>query len=353
MAVLGGLSKYLRILLTEHFRPLRGTLSLAIMTSEQREVDPRCDAGALTSSQSRLMANHHRHTRRSTLAQSSTLFIGMDVHTETIAVADVVHDHGAEVAYLGTIGTRPCDIAQLVRKLHSTAKHPVLIYDAGPCGSWLSRDLSHKGDDCGVVAPSLIPKTAGDRVKTDRRDAVQLARLARSGDLTAVDGPMGADEAIRDLSRARAEPLSALKAATCRLKAFWRRHDRRYVGRAHWRPAHRRWLAAVVCPTPAPHLVVQAEVRAITEHTARLPRLAQARHDHVKAWRVHPVVEALQALRGGQFIVAVTTVAEIEALKRFDTPRTLMTFLGLLPAESSSGERRQKRMFHGSFGTYR
>jgi hypothetical protein len=166
MAVLGGLSKYLRILLTEHFRLLRGTLSLAIMTSEQREVDPRCDAGALTSSQSRLMANHHRHTRRSTLAQSSTLFIGMDVHTETIAVADVVHDHGAEVAYLGTIGTRPCDIAQLVRKLHSTAKHPVLIYDAGPCGSWLSRDLSHKGDDRWVVAPSLIPKTAGDRVKS-------------------------------------------------------------------------------------------------------------------------------------------------------------------------------------------
>src|SRR4029450_492221 len=117
------------------------------------------------------MANHHLSTRRSTMAQSSTLFIGMDVHKESIAVASVAQDHGAEVTYLGSMGTRQCDIDQLIRKLQSKAKHLVFVYEAGPCGSWLSRYLTNKADDCWVVAPSLMPKKAGDRVKTDRRDA--------------------------------------------------------------------------------------------------------------------------------------------------------------------------------------
>jgi transposase len=276
------------------------------------------------------------------MAQSSTLFIGMDVPKETIAVAYVAPDHGAEVPYLGTRGTRQCDIDQLVRKMQSKAKHLVFVYEAGPCGYWLYRYLSKKGYDCWVVAPSLIPKKAGDRVKTDRRDAVQLARLARSGDLTAVYVPKVEDEAIRDLSRAREDTISDLKDAKFRLKAFLLRHDIRYVGRANWNPAHLRWLSEVVCPTPAQQIVFQEYVRAVTEHTERLQRLEQELHDHVKAWRLHPVVEALQALRGVQFTVAVTMVAEIGDLSRFDTPRELMKFLGLIPSEYSSGERRQQ-----------
>jgi transposase len=192
------------------------------------------------------------------------------------------------------------------------------------------------------VAPSLIPKKAGDRVKTDRRDAVQLARLARSGDLTAVYVPKVEDEAIRDLSRAREDTISDLKDAKFRLKAFLLRHDIRYGGRANWNPAHLRWLSEMVCPTPAQQIVFQEYVRAVTEHTERLQRLEQELHDHVKAWRLHPVVEALQALRGVQFTVAVTMVAEIGNLSRFDTPRELMKFLGLIPSEYSSGERRQQ-----------
>jgi len=192
------------------------------------------------------------------------------------------------------------------------------------------------------VAPSLIPKKAGDRVKTDRRDAVQLARLARSGDLTAVDVPTVADDAMRDLSRAREDTLSDLKDAKFRLKAFLLRHDIRYTGRANWSPAHLRWLSEVVCPTPAQQIVFQEYVRAVTEHTERLQRLEQALQEHVHAWRLHPVVEALQALRGVQFTVAVTMVAEIGDLTRFDTPRELMKFLGLIPSEYSSGERRQQ-----------
>ena len=156
---------------------------------------------------------------------SSTLYIGLDVHKDSIAVAYVAKDHDAEVIYLGTIGTRQADIDQLIRKMQSKAQHLVFVYEAGPCGYWLYRYLTKRGHGCWVVAPSLIPKKAGDRVKTDRRDAVQLARLMRSGDLTPVYIPTVDDEAIRDLSRAREDAIGDLKTAKFRLNAFLLRHD--------------------------------------------------------------------------------------------------------------------------------
>ena len=275
------------------------------------------------------------------MAQSSTLYIGLDVHKESIAVAYAAKDYGADVVYLGSIGTRQCDIDKLVRQLQSKAKRLVFVYEAGPCGYWLYRSLTKKGYDCGVVAPSLIPQKAGDRVKTDRRDALQLARLMRSGDLTPVYVPKVEDEAIRDLCRAREDVLRDLKAAKLRLKAFLLRHDIRSTGQATWNPAHRRWLSAVVCPTPAQPIVFQEYVRAVNEQTARLQRLEQELQEQVKSWRLNPVVEALQALRGVQFTVAVTTVAELGDLTRFENPRQLMGYLGLTPSESSSGERRR------------
>jgi transposase len=276
------------------------------------------------------------------MAQSRTLFIGMDVHKDIIAVASVTHEHGAEVTYWGTMGTRQCDIDPLVRTMHSKAKHLIFVSAAGPCGSWLYRSLTTKDYDCWGVAPSLIPQKAGDRVTTDRRDAVPLARLARAGDLPAVYVPQVDDEAMRDLTRAREETLSDRKDAQFRRKAFVLRHAIRYTGQAHWGPAHRRWLSEVVCPTPAQHIVFQAYVRGGTAHTERLQRLDQELYEHVQAWRLHAVVEALQALRGVQCTVAVTMVAEIGDLTRFDTPRELMKFLGLIPSDYSSGERRQQ-----------
>jgi transposase len=276
------------------------------------------------------------------MSQSSPLFIGMDVHKDSIAVAYVAQDHGAEVMYLGTIGTRQGDIDQLIRQMPSKAKRLIFVYEAGPCGYWLYRYLIKKGYDCWVVAPSLIPKKPGDRVNTDRRDAVQVARLARSGDLTTVYVPTVEDEAIRDLSRAREDAISDCKDAKFHLKGFLLRHDIRYVGRANWNSAHRRWLSEVVCPTPAQPIVFQEYVRAVNEQTERLQRLEQALHDHVKAWRLHPVVEAMQALRGVQFTVAVTMMAEMGDLTRFDTPRELMKFLGLIPSEYTSGEQRRQ-----------
>ena len=196
---------------------------------------------------------------------------------------------------------------------------------------------------------------------------MQLARLARSGDLTAVYVPTVEDEAIRDLSRAREDALGDLKDAKFRRKAFLLRHDIRYTGRATWNPAHLRWLSAV-----APSIYVYAFFlyqlpafpldfplfsrlshtraanclpeydRAVNEHTERLQRLDHELQEQVKAWRLQAVVEALQALRGVQFTVAVTTVAELGDLTHFDNPRALMKFLGLIPSEYSTGERRRQ-----------
>ena len=222
------------------------------------------------------------------MTQSSMLSVGLDVHQESIAVAYVAPDHGAEVVSRGTIGIRQCDLDALMRPLHSQAKHLVLVYEAGPCGDWLYRDLTKTGPDCWVVAPSFIPKHAGDRVTTDRRDARPLARLMRAGDLTPVDVPQVDDDALRDLSRAREESIRDLKAATYRLQALLLRQDMRDTGQAHGRPAPLRWRAAVGCPTPAQQIVFPAYVRAVTEHTARLQRLEQARHERVKTGRLRP-----------------------------------------------------------------
>src|SRR5499425_2273271 len=265
------------------------------------------------------MMPKHALSRRSAMQQSSTLYVSLDVHKDSIAVAYVAQDYGTEVVSLGNIGTRQCDIDKLIRRLQSKSPHLVFVYEAGPCGYWLYRYLTKKGHVCWVVAPSLIPKKPGDRVKTNRRDAMQLARLMRSGDLTPVYVPAVDDEAIRDLSRAREDTLRALKAVKLQLKAFLLRHDIRYTGRDNWSPAHLRWLSEVVCPTPAQQIVFQEYVQTVTEQTERLGRLELELHEQVQTWRLPPVVEALQALRGVQCTVAVTTVAELGDLTRFAT----------------------------------
>jgi transposase len=276
------------------------------------------------------------------MPQSSTLYIGLDVHKKSIAVAYVAQEHHAEVVSLGNIGTRQCDIDQRIRKMQSKSEHLILVYEAGPCGYWLYRSLTKKGHVCWVVAPSLIPKKPGDRVKTNRRDAIKLARLMRSGDLTPVYVPAVDDAAMRDLCRAREDAIRDLKTAKCRLTAFLLRHDIRYPGRATWGPAHLRWLSEVVCPTPAQHIVFQEYLRAVTAHTERLARLEQELTDQGQTWRLAPVVDALQALRGVPCTVALTTVAELGDLTRFETPRQLMHSLGFTPSEYSTGERRRQ-----------
>jgi transposase len=263
------------------------------------------------------------------MPQSRTLYVGLDVHNESSAVAYITQAYHAEGVSLGTIGTRQCDIDKLIRTLQSKNSHLVVVYEAGPCGSWLSRSLTTPGHRCGLVAPSFIPNKAGDRVTTDRRDARHLARRLRSGDLTPVSVPAVDAEARRDR-----------QAAKVRLTAFLLRHAIRAPGRAHGSPAPLRGLSEVVGPTPAQQSVLQAYGQTVPAQTARWQRLALALHEQVPTWRFAPMVEARQALRGGQVPGAVTPGAARGALTRFAHPRQRMNELGLTPAAYASGARR-------------
>lgn len=276
------------------------------------------------------------------MAKTTPLFVGLDVHKDTISVAHAAGETADPPHFVGQIGTRQCDLDKLIRRLQGRSARLVFAYEAGPCGYVLHRYLTTKGLDCRVVAPSLIPKRPGDRVKTDRRDAVELARLLRSGDLTSVYVPSVEDEAIRDVCRARDAARVTLKAAKLRLKSFLLRLGFNYVGRADWNDAHRRYLAQVVCPTPAQQIVFQESLRAVDEQVERVSRLDEQLLELAPAWRLYPVVAALQAMRGVQWIVALTVVAELGDLTRFDNPRQLAAFVGLTPSEHTSGEKRRQ-----------
>lgn len=199
------------------------------------------------------------------MAQSTPLFVGLDVHKDSIAVAHATGGCADPPVFVGAIGTRQTDLDRLIRRLQGKTTELRFVYEAGPSGYGLHRYLTKKGWSCDVVAPSLIPRRPGDKVKTDRRDAVELARLLRSGDLTAVYVPTVEDEAIRDLCRARDAARITLKDAKLRLKAFLLRLGLQSVGRADWNAAHKRYLAKVVCPTPAQQIVFQEGVRAVDE----------------------------------------------------------------------------------------
>jgi len=229
------------------------------------------------------------------MSKGTTVFVGLDVHKDTISVAYAEGGRSDPPQFVGPIGTRQCDIDKLIRRLQSKAARLVLAYEAGPCGYVLHRYLSRKGFECHVIAPSLIPKRPGDKVKNDRRDAVEIARLLRSDDLTRVHVPSVEDEAIRDLCRARDAARVTLKSAKLRLKSFLLRQGLNYVGRADWNDAHKRYLAKVVCPTPAQQIVFQESVRAVDEQVERLQRLERELLDRAPQWRLWPVVEALQA----------------------------------------------------------
>jgi transposase len=184
------------------------------------------------------------------MAKSTPLFVGLDVHKDSIAVAHAMGGRAEPPVFVGAIGTRQADVDKLIRRLQGKTSELRFAYEAGPSGYGRYRYLTGKGLACDVVAPSLIPRRPGDKVKTDRRDAVELARLLRSGDLTAVYVPTVDDEALRDLCRARDAARVTLKDAKLRLKAFLLRLGLHYVGRADWNAAHKRYLAKVVCPPP-------------------------------------------------------------------------------------------------------
>lgn len=191
-----------------------------------------------------------------------------------------------------------------------------------------------------MVAPSLIPKKPGEKIKTDKRDALKLAKLLKSEDLTPIYVPEPEDEAVRDLSRAREVAMKDLKDAKYQLKALLLRNNINYKGTANWSQKHLRWLTELVLPHPAQHIVLQEFLQTITERISRLERLDNELTHHVHQWRYYPVVKAIQAMRGVRLLVATGVVAELGDLTRFDHPRKLMSYLGLVPSEHSSGGKR-------------
>ncbi len=265
------------------------------------------------------------------------VFVGLDVHKATIAVAVAEGARGGEVRGLGNFINHPDHIKKLVERLAKGGRSLSFCYEAGPCGYGLYRQLIALGHECVVVAPSLIPMKPGDRVKTDRRDAVMLAKLHRAGELTAVWVPDDAHEAMRDLIRARSTAVRVLVKARQHLQGFLLRHGRIYAGKKGWTLAYRRWLTTIRFDHCAQQVVLQDYINAVTNAEERVERLTQQIADLGKTWSQAPVVAALQAMRGVAFIVAVTVVAEVGEFTRFANPRQLMAYLGLVPSEHSSG----------------
>jgi transposase len=262
----------------------------------------------------------------------------MDVHKKTIAIA--IADQGREnkPRSYGTISNDLDALDKFCRKMVSTASELHFVYEAGPCGYGIHRHLTGKGLDCMVAAPSLIPKKSGERIKNDRRDALKLARLHRAGELSAVYVPDPADEAMRDLSRARQDAVNATRKAKQQLKALLLRHQIRYSGRSAWSRAYFRWLSDIAMAYPALQVALQEYIDAVHEGTGRVDRLTEQIRQLVPLWRMAPVVSALQAARGVSLVVAVTLLAELGELSRFRKPSQLMAHLGLVPSEHSSGE---------------
>lgn len=265
-------------------------------------------------------------------------YVGLDAHAQTSAIA-VARAGSAEPRFIGTVGAKFPELEKALGKLGRGCDLRI-VYEAGPCGFAMVRQLREAGYACEVVAPSKIPRRPGDRVKTDRRDALTLAGLARAAQLTFVTVPDERDEAIRDLSRARVDAVRARLKARQQLKALLLRHDRRYTGKSSWTAAHERYLSEISFAYPAQEIAFVEYRRAIAETQARVQLLTQALSQQLEHWRMRPLVQALMTLRGVDEVSATSLVAELGEMKRFAHPRQLMGYLGLVPSEYSSGQKR-------------
>ena len=269
------------------------------------------------------------------------IYIGLDVHKDTIAIALAAADKRGDVRQYGQIANTPAALKTAAARLARGGSDLRFCYEAGRCGYGVQRQLTAAGHQCAVVAPSLIPRRPGDRIKTDRRDAINLAKLHRAGELTAVWVPDQMHEAVRDLVRARLAAVRTLRQARQQLSGFLLRHGHHYH-RPAWTQMHRRWLAGLRFEQPVHHIVLEDCIAAVEAATARRDRLQAHIEAALPDWSLTPVVRALQALRGMALVVAATLIAELGDITRFTNPRQLMAYLGLVPSEHSSGGTRRQ-----------
>lgn len=265
----------------------------------------------------------------------TTTFVGLDVHKEAIAVA--VARAGQEPESLGVIPNTPESVAKLARRL-GAPKTLRVCYEAGPCGYAIFRQLLKLGIECVVVAPSLVPQRAGDRVKTDRRDALKLARLHRSGELVPVWVPDEAQEALRDLVRAREDVIEDRLRKRHQLSKFLLRLELRPpVQTRAWSSKFNLWLQGLKLAQPVQQIVLREYIHALHEVKTRLKRLEAELAEMAQNCPHAAVIAALQSLRGVELLTAATFVAELGDLTRFNTAQQLMAYAGLVPSEHSSG----------------
>jgi transposase len=272
------------------------------------------------------------------------VYVGLDVHKETIAVA-IARPGREGPEYRGEIAHKRKSVEKLIGRLSKEFDGAVMLfcYEAGPCGYGLHRQILGAGHDCDVVAPSLIPKKAGERIKTDRRDALKLARLLRAGELCGIWVPDEEQEAMRDLCRARDDMKSQERKACQQLNAFVLRHGHHWPsGKTRWTVAHYNWLESLKFAHDWQQVVLQEYIDAVKAASARVVEMMGQMLRVLPQWRMAPVVDSLTALRGIDTLSAMTLLAELGDISRFQSPKQLMAYLGLVPGEHSSGGRRHQ-----------
>jgi transposase len=274
------------------------------------------------------------------------LYIGLDVHKAETVVAILEADRDAEPRHYGSIATTQHALERAIRRIAKSQEHQLadlhVCYEASGCGFWIARRLEQMGVRCDVIAPSLIPTKSGDRVKTDKRDAMKLAKNLRSNDLVPVNIPDSTDEAIRDLCRARTDAVDDLRRAKTRLLALLRRLGYNYDGKTHWTEAHKRYLRNLKLPDAAHNIVLEDHLKLVDDHHERIVRLETAMLTLLEDWQRKPLVEAMMAFKGFQLVAAMVTVSEIGTFSRFEHPKKLMAYLGLVPTENSSGTKKSR-----------
>lgn len=268
-----------------------------------------------------------------------TRYVGLDVHKDSIVIA--VADEGRAAARV--IGTIPHEWKALRKELDKLGPRSTVhcCYEAGPTGYGLARSLKAAGWSCDVIAPSLVPKKSGERIKTDRRDALKLAQNHRAGELVPVFIPDEPTEAIRDLERARAGAKKAERVVRHQLSKFLLRHGRRYPGRTTWNSTHQAWIAKQTFVEPAQQYVLADGLAAVEAATLRVQQLTERLRQLAEGWHLAPLVKALQAMRGVEFVTAVTLAAEVGDYRRFKTASDFMGYVGLIPSEQTSGPHRR------------